>query len=88
METPIHETNKIEYITDDTERITRYEKTRDIVIFKAKSGKSITLPITKEQFEENSQNGKLILNVSINGLKQFLESESWTRFGMNRIREI
>ena len=71
--------------TDD--KVIRYEKT-DIVAFKSKSNKSITMPITKEQFESNSQNGKLILNVSLEGLKAFLEKEQWRKFGMNSIREI
>lgn len=78
----------METITDETETIIRYEKTKDIVIFKTKNGKSVTLPITKEQFEENAQDGKLVLNVSLAGLKKFLETENWRKFGMNRIREI
>ena len=78
----------VEVITDNTEPITRYEKTRDIVVFKVKTDKSITLPITKEQFEENAVNGKLVLNVSLAGFKKFLETPTWRKFGMNRIREI
>lgn len=76
----------METITED-EQITKYEKS-DIMMFKAKNDKSITMPITKEQFEQNSQNGKLILNVSLKGLKDFLEKEPWRKFGMNRIREL
>ena len=78
----------VETITDKTEPIISYEKTRDIIVFKVHTDKSITLPITREQFEENQVNGKLVLNVSLAGFKKFLETPTWRKFGMNRIREI
>ena len=71
----------------ETDKIQKYERT-NIFAYKAKNGKSITIPISKELFTEESSRGNLILNVSVAGLQKFLTEENWKKFGLNKIREI
>lgn len=58
----------------------------DVFIFKAKSGKSVTIPVRKSDFPDGED--ELILNVSLKGLREFLDNDQYRRFGLNRIRGI
>ena len=67
------------------EVIKKYEKT-NIKMFKAGSGKSVTMVILKADFPENSE--ELVLNVSLKGLKEYLSDERFKVFSFNRLRNI
>ncbi len=66
------------------EKIKKFERT-NITMFKARNGKSVTLPIQKSDFTEDDE---LVLNVSIKGLTDFLKDERFKSFKWNRIRSI
>ena len=74
-------------MSDNEDTIQKYEKT-GIYMFKAKNGKSVTIPIDADQFVNEASNGKLVLNVSLAGLLKFLQESEWKKFGLNKIREV
>ncbi len=67
------------------EKIKKFERT-NITMFKARNGKSVTLPIQKSDFSDGCD--ELVLNVSIKGLTGFLKDERFKSFKWNRIRLI
>lgn len=70
----------------NTERIKKYETHVGIYVFKAKNGKSLTITVKKEDFPEGED--ELILNMSLEGFKEYLENEKHKRFELNRIRYV
>jgi hypothetical protein len=64
----------------------KYQRTA-LVMYKAKNGKSVTIPIDENLWVHEAANGKLILNVSIVGLLKFLQDSEWITFKLNKIVE-
>ena len=58
----------------------------NVYMFKSKNNKSVTIPVKKTDFPEGSD--ELVLNVSLKGLREFLDNEEYRRFGLNRIRGV
>jgi len=73
-------------MTEKNDKIRKYESHAGIYVFKAKNRKSLTIPVKREQIPEGNE--ELILNVSLEAFKAFLENETQSRLEFNRIRYI
>ena len=69
----------------NNEQVKKFEHV-NVFMFKSKNNKSVTIPVKKSDFPEDSD--ELVLNVSLKGLREFLDNAEYRRFGLNRIRSV